>query len=67
MASPVGFEMQFPSIYKPLQKSAPQKRPLKNIRPGAYFWNYTVYFCRLKTIKGTATDNLLLLKKRSAI
>ena len=26
----------------PVQKKAPQKEPLKNIRPGAHFWNFTV-------------------------
>ena len=31
-----------PSIDKPLQKKAPEKGPLKNISPGAYFWNFTV-------------------------
>ena len=31
-----------PSKYKALQKQAPQKVPLKNIRPGAYFRNFTV-------------------------
>ena len=34
---------KFPSVYKPLQKYVPQKRPLKNISPGAYFRNFTVY------------------------
>ena len=29
-------------MYKPLQKQAPQKGPLKNISPGAYFRNFTV-------------------------
>ena len=31
---------KFPSVYKPLQKKAPQKGPLKNISPGAYFGFY---------------------------
>ena len=29
---------KFPSLDKPLKKYAPQKGPLKNISPGAYFW-----------------------------
>ena len=33
---------KFPSEYKPLQKYAPQKGPLKNISPGVYFRNFTV-------------------------
>ena len=32
----------FPSVDKPLPKKAPQKGPLKNISPGAYFRNFTV-------------------------
>ena len=32
-----------PSEYRPLQKLAPQKGPLKNISPRAYFWNFTVF------------------------
>ena len=28
---------KFPSVDKPLQKQAPQKGPLKNISPGAFF------------------------------
>ena len=31
------------SIHKPLQKKAPQKGPLKNISPAAYFRNFTVW------------------------
>ena len=34
---------KFPSVHKPLQKQAPQKGPLKNVRPGAYFQNFTVF------------------------
>ena len=33
---------KFPSVHKPLQKQAPQKGPLKDISPGAYFRNFTV-------------------------
>ena len=33
---------KFPSVDKPLQKQAPQKGPLKNTSPGAYFRNFTV-------------------------
>ena len=33
---------KFPSKDKPLQKQAPQKGPLKNIRTGAYFRNFRV-------------------------
>lgn len=33
----------FPSYNKPLQKLAPLKGPLKNISPGAYFQNFTVF------------------------
>ena len=33
---------KFPSVDKPLQKQAPQKGPMKNISPGAYFQNVTV-------------------------
>ena len=33
---------KFPSKYKPLQKYAPQKGPLKNISSGVYFRNFTV-------------------------
>ena len=33
---------KFPSEDKPLQIKAPQKEPLKNISPGAYFRNFTV-------------------------
>ena len=29
---------------RPLQKKAPQKGPLKNISPGAYFRNFTVFY-----------------------
>ena len=36
-ASPIDFETQIS-----LQKQAPQKGPLKNISPGAYFRNFTV-------------------------
>ena len=38
---------KFPSVYKPFQKKAPQKGPLKNISPGAYFWNFTVGCTRM--------------------
>ena len=41
-ASPIDFETQISSVDKPLQKQAPQKGPLKNISPGAYFRNFTV-------------------------
>ena len=39
---------KFPSVDKPLRIKAPpkinpQKGPLKNISPGAYFRNFTVY------------------------
>ena len=37
-------KLKFPSVHKPLQKEAPQKRPLKNISPGAYFRNFTVIY-----------------------
>ena len=33
-----------PSEYRPLQTKAPQKGPLKNISPGAFFLNFTVFF-----------------------
>ena len=37
---------KFPSIDEPLNinpsKLSPSKEPLKNISPGAYFWNFTV-------------------------
>ena len=36
------WKRKFPSIDKPLQKQVPQKGPLKNICPGAYFRNFTV-------------------------
>ena len=36
---------------KPLQKKAPQKGPLKNITPWAYFWNFMVLDAdRIKSI-----------------
>ena len=34
---------KFPSVDKPLQKQAPEKGPLKNISPRAYFRNFTVF------------------------
>ena len=34
----------FPSIDKLLQKSVPQKGPLRNINPGAYIQNFMVHF-----------------------
>ena len=34
---------KFHSVDKPLQKEAPQKGPLKNISPEAYFRNFTVF------------------------
>ena len=33
---------KFPSVNKPLRIQAPQKGPLENISPGAYFRNFTV-------------------------
>ena len=43
-ASPIIFlKCKFPSVDKPLQNQAPQKGPLKNISPGAYFQNFMVY------------------------
>ena len=35
---------KFPSVDKPLQKKAPLKGPLKNVSPGAYFRNFTVFY-----------------------
>ena len=34
---------KFPSVQNHLQKEAPQKGPLKNVSPGAYFRNFTVF------------------------
>ena len=34
---------KLPSVDKPLQKLAPQKGPLKNTSPGAYFRDFTVH------------------------
>ena len=42
-----------PSEYKPLQKQAPQKGPLKNISPWASFQNFTVF-----TLRGFTKKNL---------
>ena len=45
---------KFPSVDKPLRIQAPQKGPLKNISPGAYFGNFTVGMCLPKGYaKGT--------------
>ena len=33
---------KFPSVHNPLKTYAPQKGPLKNRSPGAYFRNFTV-------------------------
>ena len=49
---------KFPSIDKPLRIEAPQKGSLKNISPGAYFRNFTV-FCRRN---GNFSSNTLILK-----
>ena len=53
LAQPIS-KCKFPSVDKPLQKQAPQKRPLKNLSPGAYFRNFTVF----STVKHMQTSSL---------
>ena len=42
---------KFPSVDKPLQKLTPQEGPLKNISPGAYFRNFTVFLPRTRVLR----------------
>ena len=43
-ASPIGFETQIFLLRKAPPNISPSKnKPLKNISPGTYFWNFTVF------------------------
>ena len=66
-ASPIDFDTQIS-----LQKEAPQKRPLKNISPRAYFWKVMVCYinmsdwspkcCKSSIKRGGGGGGLIYLK-----